>query len=696
MLNNNTIVQGVDDVDVSYSALADIDYSAFPEAVPVVITVTGAVTIYDFGQLQLMPLGEITHDPDAEVIKSQHNGNTPCVVMPPSCTYRYGVETTGNGNTRYSAGVGFIFTGLDTAIEAEWQMKQYSAIRIDGATFIGRGGGIMSSRGIGIYSATGSRTATGGHATFDVVGTTFTKIGTDARREIRFNNGVGVLGDVRGMVIDGFQVAARALPLVFAVSIVDGELVQLANTAGNSRLTDFDTSDSITETYDLGTDSLGAGGATFFEALNPIVGSALRVMPKSGVGTERQLGGLITTRRAALRVVDEAGVGIDDVQLAMRDDDNGFRKSANGLNMLPDIEYHSASVAGDFPVFDVTTSITNIDSQGPYTNADWDTTALGNRYKVDRRGIGDDATDRFLAHYYHYLYNYSPVPLALLGGGTLSARWTMFLAADVTEPDMAVALAWLVVDSNARAYDRARAFTHGSYNRQVTDIITLAGDAGSHDIDVDLEAAEAFAFDGSTITLRATTFVGDLRTTGEVRLLRGATITGARFDINGDSNLTATVPTGYEHAIDVYTSVLDAESETGEIATGASFRYQSATRGGTTVWFRMTQEDGSYIIENYLVPAAPGNHAVSLVVTSENAALGAIKAVTDRLNTMIEVVGGQQVLTSGALRNTFDPATDTVARVARVDVTTENEDIPEVAESVASIAALSSLIPALL
>ena len=172
------------------------------------------------------------------------------------------------------------------------------------------------------------------------------------------------------------------------------------------------------------------------------------------------------------------------------------------------------------------------------------------------------------------------------------------------------------------------------------------------------------------------------------------------------------MPTGYDNDIDVYMTISDTESETNQIATGASFRYSSSSLGGQTVWFRMTQLDGSYIIENYLVPASAGNYIVNLVVTSENSALGSIKAVTDRLDSMLEIVSGKSIFTSDALQNAsggsggsyndtvlqakvdaiklktdtnldkqistlndFDPSTDTVANVTLVGTTTANTDM---------------------
>ena len=229
---------------------------------------------------------------------------------------------------------------------------------------------------------------------------------------------------------------------------------------------------------------------------------------------------------------------------------------------------------------------------------------------------------------------------------------TVILLTDglVTEQNQATVQAYTESENSKKAYDLSH--NHAIENKLNEVPATLVGNtynARTYNLVIDANAIQTFAFDGSTITIKASTFKGDITTTGTVTLINGASIIGGIADANGDSNLTVTVPTGYENDVDVYTSQSNAENQANQVAGGSSFRYQSALFGGQTMWFRMTQSDGSFIIENYLFPAEAGNYSISLVVTSENAALGSIKAVTDKLDSMLEVVGGNNAFRQDAL-----------------------------------------------
>jgi hypothetical protein len=221
-----------------------------------------------------------------------------------------------------------------------------------------------------------------------------------------------------------------------------------------------------------------------------------------------------------------------------------------------------------------------------------------------------------------------------------------------TTVSKSVADAYTSISTAQQFYDKAKAYWADNYTLSLALFVTRAGntiDAGAYNVIV-LQTGAAFAFSGTTITINSNDLsTASIATTGVVTDAGG--VVGSISDANGDSNVSATVPTGYDNDIDVYMTISDAESETNQIATGSSFRYNSSSLGGQTVWFRMTQLDGSYIIENYLVPASAGNYSVNLVVTSENSALGSIKAVTDRLDSMLEIVSGKNIFTSDALQN---------------------------------------------
>ena len=73
-------------------------------------------------------------------------------------------------------------------------------------------------------------------------------------------------------------------------------------------------------------------------------------------------------------------------------------------------------------------------------------------------------------------------------------------------------------------------------------MVTRAGSKiflGAYNLVVDATAGTVFAESGGTITIKETTFVGDVQTTGTVTLLNGATISGVVTSSEGTwSNLT--------------------------------------------------------------------------------------------------------------------------------------------------------------
>lgn len=118
-------------------------------------------------------------------------------------------------------------------------------------------------------------------------------------------------------------------------------------------------------------------------------------------------------------------------------------------------------------------------------------------------------------------------------------------------------------------------------------LISATGDAGSYNVTIDATAASVFAFDGTTITIKATTFTGNITTTGTVSFANGATIQGGIIDINGDSFLTFT------NEWEVYATETDRNNSTNIIESGTStdnFRFTFSA--GTTyyLWVAGTKQ----------------------------------------------------------------------------------------------------------
>ena len=86
-----------------------------------------------------------------------------------------------------------------------------------------------------------------------------------------------------------------------------------------------------------------------------------------------------------------------------------------------------------------------------------------------------------------------------------------------------------IADAN-KFYDRAKAFLVDNYAGEAQTIVTRDGntiDAGNYNVIVNDQASEVFAFDGTTITIKALRYVGNIQTGGTITLLNNAEVLGS-------------------------------------------------------------------------------------------------------------------------------------------------------------------------
>ena len=166
--------------------------------------------------------------------------------------------------------------------------------------------------------------------------------------------------------------------------------------------------------------------------------------------------------------------------------------------------------------------------------SDWDTDYFGGFYKVDRRGEGNTAEDIFNFNFCAYDKMLGTTARSLLGTQTLSFDWLLFDDALITDTRVTTD-AYTEIDTPQKFYNRAKAYLVDNYAGEASTIVSREGidiDAGSYNIEVDASALSAFAFDGSKITIKASTFVGNLTTTGTITLT-GSSVMGTYTDANG-------------------------------------------------------------------------------------------------------------------------------------------------------------------
>ena len=507
------------------------------------------------GTRRIIINGDLSWDPDEEVLIVDSNTQAqPCITVSDGGSLTIGNEVSGNGNVRLSSGVGLVITIDDESvggIDAHWRMNVYGAIYVaPGGTFVTRGGVILSSRGFGFYTSASTETK------IDVVGTKFTKIHTAARREFRFNTDDDTFTDdtqIDGAIMDGFQISHRHLPSEFSPVLLNSQIVQLADSPGIFEFSNLDTSENLSDTFDIGTDNLRSLLTDVDDILYTIVtvnnasaGSGLRLMPKQAVGTDRQRGILVVQKELTFSIADASGSAVEGAKVYIRDTDNGYRKMEYDRDHRADKVYTGTSDdSGNVATLRVVTAVSIIDSLGAYVDSDWDTTNHSNRYKVDRRGKTDTpGEDLFDATLWGYGFLPSTVEMALTGLDPLNVSVAMVLDGRISERDKTVVDAYTEIATPQQAYDAMLSWKLDNLDSpsQTTLPATRNGnvlDCGAYDVTLDSTAADLFDFDSANgITIKTSTFTGDVTTSGTISTNGSVTVVGGLTDSTGS---TATV-----------------------------------------------------------------------------------------------------------------------------------------------------------
>lgn len=103
----------------------------------------------------------------------------------------------------------------------------------------------------------------------------------------------------------------------------------------------------------------------------------------------------------------------------------------------------------------------------------------------------------------------------------------------LTETDKATIDGYEEIDTPQKFYDKANAYLYDNYEGQSETLVSRDGntiDAGSYNMVVDASAGSAFAISGNTITIKATTFIGNILTDGTATLFNGAKVIGRYKD----------------------------------------------------------------------------------------------------------------------------------------------------------------------
>jgi len=572
--------------------------------------------------------GTLYHNPDTEILILHHTNtglanNTSSSALGISGTnanpafYYYGTTRANStrGTSTNSKSTGLIFAG---ARISNWHPGDACMSGSGGnSTFVGRGGVILTGR------------PCSGSMNLDVIGTTWR--GTTSSLEWRnpFGNANGSFDGT----FDGVAVLLPAFNATFKFANSSiGEVIN-TGTITEHTLREFDVSQNIND-YDIGSDGMNGRSHREYEVINSATGTDVVKMWRNTRGNTGQRGVVIIKKEVSFNIKDASGTALEDVKLYLEDNPSTYAKNAvflkskspdttNGyassgdstitrgvVNANGDMVYDystsevyskTSDASGDIAKFEVLTgvqiheyntndadaatiygmhirsngywAVSSSDNRGP-AYSDWDTTNFGNFYKVDRRSDSSTNADDFTFKFCSYGHSLSSSSQQLKGLGELAVTWVLFDDLTITESDKTVVDDYTEIETSAKFYDRAKSYLTDNYAGEGATIVARAGDEidlGSYNLVVDATATSAFAFDGSTITIKASTFTGNLTTTGTITLSNGAGVLGQYTDANGTNIILPWSVTNIEagSTLQLYNVTKDAEV-VNQIATGTA------------------------------------------------------------------------------------------------------------------------------
>ena len=270
--------------------------------------------------------------------------------------------------------------------------------------------------------------------------------------------------------------------------------------------------------------------------LNPADGTNLFV--GSHIASSNAYGTCRVYQELSIKV-SEFNVGaLSGAKVWFQDYDNGSRRiydrESPSIDFRNDFTYSGESDSvGDIPLISVLTGSVLADTSYGSTNSATNTGLYAWDYRSKNNNT-DDLFDMGFASYNHGLLALTDVPVKGVGGTVLPV--TLFLDPLITQAVRATVDTYSTLDDSFEFYDRAKSNLCSNYAGQTTTFVTRSGsaiDAGAYNVSIDATASVGFAISGSTITIKADTFTGDMVTTGVISLLNGATFNGTRTDTNG-------------------------------------------------------------------------------------------------------------------------------------------------------------------
>jgi hypothetical protein len=459
-----------------------------------------------------------------------------------AATSGFTITVTQQGSTagalRYSDGDAIIFARQST----NWSADAGITVNASNTIFIGYGGRINSGIAMFLCGGPAATNSLVGHAIIESLHY-FGKVATDGNvAQIRIQQASGSTVNISGLVLDCDPVVAadnpsillfrNVAPTFFSAIFKSFQLQPVTNLSAPSG--DF-TFDNLVFTsnyrkYDvIGNYNTANGSAVPVWTLrNTDVGTATRVFTNitSPVGSGKL--NVLWQQTVNARLRDSANNPVTAnalIWLTERSDGSRFEAvGRTGFNWLTVQTYSQAVDGSGVASTSVRTGIAYVARDAGPVNT------------LQRSYFGKTSADDFDIFALGYLYNIASGTHVLRGVGGYTFTQPMVLDSSIAEATRSTVDSYASIDTPQQFYDRAKSWLISNYSGQSSVLVTRSGntiDAGSRNVIIDATAAAVFGISGNTITIRSSSFVGNITTGGLISLANGATLTGARTDSSG-------------------------------------------------------------------------------------------------------------------------------------------------------------------
>ena len=514
--------------------LADVDYADAGGKI--------VYTVNDTTKIIISGTGDLTIDSDVEQLV--------CGVTPASGVHTIDVKNSGRlqvgkaknvgGFTIYSSGPAIVFTN-DSANNLFTVADSWANLFIDnGGTMDWYGGEIQT---IGCFNAEPSSifNTYSNEAIFVSVSSSLQATRPEAYVRMKSSN-INVNGFVNKFGI----YLSIGQPTTFKgyEPISSGSAIDMSNQSASNVFYDFE--DLIAGKGN--TRDIGGKSETWLRLLNTNLGSDITVTAQQTNAVSDQQYIVENKKGIIFNYEDEVGNIIQGAKIYLSDTDHGNRLGANqvGTNAsyLNDNVYTGSSNASGNIDF---SSVANSILLSVYHHNNENGNPIYSLY--DSRGNNNDVSDLFTFYSISYLQTPANVTLELKGIGTLNQSQVLVTDLLISETTKATVDSYTELETPQKFYDRAKSYLYDNFQGEANTIVSREGnliDCGSYDLVVDATSATAFSIAGNTITIKASTFTGDITTTGTITLQNGASFIGTFTDTNGTTTVTELTLTGLQ------------------------------------------------------------------------------------------------------------------------------------------------------